>query len=128
LNIHGKYEMFSTFRKYVLEASRRELNKKTDISFDYTLQKTSRRYTHISFKIYQNKQTDPFHQVDEHLLNEKTKRCLQYLQEFGIIDCETRNVIISEKQDVFWTWLYKYKQNKSMIHNPAGHLLKTIKL
>ena len=128
LNIQGKYKMFSNFKRYVLEGTRSELSKKTDISFTYTLHKTSRQYTHISFKIYQNKQTDPFHQVDEHLADDKTKRCLKYLQEFGITDKAIKNKIVHEQQSEFWVWLYTYRQNTTAIKNPAGHLINTLNL
>lgn len=130
LNIEGKYQMISAFRTYVLNASQRELKEKTDISFTYELRKTGRRFTHIDFKIHWNKGKDPFKKVDNYLksqnLTDKQQRCKKYLDQFGIQDKKLRKSIINNKQAEFWKWLHFYKQNKANVHNPAGHLLKSL--
>lgn len=129
LNIQDKYAMFSTFRVYVLEASRVEIAKQTDIRFTYTLHKTGRRYTHVDFKIMeQNRRKNPLDVCDPLLDDERSRRALAYLQEFGITTHAVQNEIIHAKQTQFWTWLYHYKQNKAAIRNPAGHLMETLKV
>ncbi len=45
---------FSSFRKYVLEYARKELDKKTDISFTYVEEKVGRKIERIHFKIKKN--------------------------------------------------------------------------
>ena len=128
LDIEGKYKEFSAFQRYVLQASQRELSKKTDLSFDYTLHKTSRQYTHIDFKIYTQTENDQFIEIDKNLSDEKSMRCLKYLQELGVTNKSIQNKIISEKQDQFWRWLHQYKTRKDRIQNPAGHLINTLNL
>jgi plasmid replication initiation protein len=46
-----KHKSWSSFSRDVLELSKREINKKTDLSFTYTLTKTGNKYTDIEFHI-----------------------------------------------------------------------------
>ncbi|MBA7532667.1 hypothetical protein ES705_24897 [subsurface metagenome] len=129
LNIEEKYKRFSSFEKYALQASQEELKNKTDISFTYSLRKIGRRYTHIDFYINYDKENDLFKELDSQLQSdqdEKTKRCLKYLQEFGINDKRLQKIILDEKQSEFWSWLFHYRENKDNIHNPAGYLKQTL--
>jgi plasmid replication initiation protein len=54
-----KHKMWSSFSRDVLELSRKEINKKTDISFDYVLHKTGRKYTDIVFHIMKREVSVP---------------------------------------------------------------------
>jgi plasmid replication initiation protein len=123
LSIDGKYEKISAFKQYVLTPAQTELKKKTDISFTYELFKTGRRYTHITFKIHHRK---PQQTTEPQKLTDKQARCKKYLDELGVKRADLQNKIIYKKQSEFWTWLKHYRQNKSKIDNPAGHLLKTL--
>ena len=49
-----KYKAWSSFSKDVLEVAKKEINKKSEIYFTYTLQKTGRKYTDIEFTIIPN--------------------------------------------------------------------------
>lgn len=46
-----KHKSWSSFSRDVLELSKREINKKTDLSFNYALRKTGNKYTDIEFHI-----------------------------------------------------------------------------
>lgn len=54
LDIENKYRDFSLVRHNVLEKSRKDLRKYTDITFTYKPIKTGRKITHISFRIKDN--------------------------------------------------------------------------
>jgi plasmid replication initiation protein len=47
----SQYSRFNDFRKYVLEIAKKEINEKTDLKVDYTLQKTGKKFTVIDFSI-----------------------------------------------------------------------------
>jgi plasmid replication initiation protein len=48
-----QYEKWSAFEKYVIKVAQKELEKHTDITFDYKLKKTGKRFTDIVFQIKQ---------------------------------------------------------------------------
>ena len=50
-----KYPKFTWLKKYVLDAAQKELIQKSDITFTYEAIKTGRKYTHLRFKIKDNK-------------------------------------------------------------------------
>jgi plasmid replication initiation protein len=50
-----QYEKWSAFEKYVIKVAQKELEKHTDITFDYKLKKTGKRFTDITFSIKQKK-------------------------------------------------------------------------
>jgi plasmid replication initiation protein len=54
-----KFTVWSVFSKDVLELTRREISKKTDISFTYTPKKTGRKYTDIEFHIIKHETSEP---------------------------------------------------------------------
>jgi len=131
LNIEGKYEKFSAFRTYVLEATKKEIESKTDINFSYELHKTGRQYSRITFYIKHIK-SQPKHkklnkpQTELKELKEKQAKCKTYLDQLGITNQDLQNKIICEKQSGFWKWLNYYNQNKEKVNNPAGHLLASL--
>jgi len=45
------YKNFNDFKRYVLDAAKREVAEKTDMRFEYTPEKTGRKVTHIEFVI-----------------------------------------------------------------------------
>lgn len=55
LGIQDKYPEFGMFKSQVLEPAKRQINDMTDINIEYTLGKTSRRYTHITFSVESDK-------------------------------------------------------------------------
>lgn len=48
-----QYEKWSAFEKYVIKVAQKELEKHTDITFEYKLKKTGKRFTDIVFQIKQ---------------------------------------------------------------------------
>ena len=121
--IEDKYPKIGMFRERVLNPAQNELKEKTEINFEYTLYKTGRKYTHITFNIHckENKQSE-----QPKNLTEKQTRCLKYLEQLGITNKKLQNTILQDKHTEFWKWLHFYRQNKNNIQNPAGHLLKSL--
>ncbi len=54
LSITGKYDQISHLRHKVLDTSVKELKKKADLFFTYSLKKVGRKYANISIKIHKN--------------------------------------------------------------------------
>lgn len=51
LGIEGKYTLFSDFRIYVLEAARKEINKKSDLKIDFSYKKKGRAVHSVMFTV-----------------------------------------------------------------------------
>ena len=58
LNISSKYKQVSHLRNKVLNPAKNELIKNADVFFAYSLSKKGRKYSHISFKIIKNTNSD----------------------------------------------------------------------
>ncbi len=54
LNTGEKYKQIAHLRNKVLDTTIKELKRKADLFFSYTLIKTGRKYTHIKIKIHRN--------------------------------------------------------------------------
>lgn len=54
MSIENKYKQISHLRERILEDSKDELEKSADVYFSYSLKKTGRTYTSISFKFHRN--------------------------------------------------------------------------
>ncbi len=63
MNLLDKYRSFQTFRAKVLDVIESDLNNFSDISFNYELHKTGKRFTDITFKFSQKK--DSSKQLDQ---------------------------------------------------------------
>lgn len=55
LGVDKKYSNTTTFKTYVLDVVKKELNNKSDLHFDYELYKTGKRFTDITLKFSQKK-------------------------------------------------------------------------
>jgi len=58
LDCQDKYKYFKDFKKRTLEAAKRELAEKTDLCFDYEVEKFGRTPEKIHFKIWTNSKTN----------------------------------------------------------------------
>jgi len=56
----GTYDKFYDLKRFVLDIATREINELTDISVNYTLQKTGRKVTNITFAIQRKESYDCF--------------------------------------------------------------------
>ncbi|MEM6814096.1 MAG: replication initiation protein [Bacteroidota bacterium] len=128
LFIEDKYSDIYLFKKKVLDIAKKELKKKTEISFEYRLIKEGRRFTKIEFDIYYSPENDEFQKVDEYIRDERSKRCKALLmEEFNILREDILKVILTEKQQEFWKWYHAYKTGKVKAKsNAGGLLLKTL--
>jgi len=56
LMLENEYSRFYDFKRFILERSKKELQKKSDIFFDYTLNKRGRNIHSVTFTIKKQKQ------------------------------------------------------------------------
>lgn len=126
LSIGSKYKEIGIFKYRILEHSKTELAAKTDLEFHYELKKTGRSYTHIDFYIKWNKHKDDYKGIEDAVVDEKSKKCLEYLNKIGIKNEEYINTIIKEKQKEFWEWMYQVKTGKLKPKSLSGHLLTVL--
>ena len=52
LDLHDRYDRFSNFKKRVLEPAKKEINKFSDLSFNYRIMKERRKPSHIEFIVH----------------------------------------------------------------------------
>ena len=126
LLITNKYKQLGELKKFILDHSKAELSTKTDIEFHYELKKTGRKFTHIDFYIKWNKNKDDYKGIEDAAIDEKSKKCLEYLDKIGIKNEEYRNTIVKEKQKEFWEWVYQVKTGKIKPKSLSGHLLTVL--
>jgi|TARA_R110002167_G_C12693194_1_gene652630 plasmid replication initiation protein len=74
MGLSEKYPRFADFKKYVLEVSKVQINKETDIRLDYEIIKTGRSPTHIKFIAQFKKGQEPNSvEIQEELIIEPGK-------------------------------------------------------
>jgi len=126
LNVPGSYNL-GMFKKQVLDYAQKELREHTDISFTYELMKTGRSFTRIDFYITNQTERSLFNNDPEVKQDDKSVRCLEHLKKMGVNRKDLQDIIIKEKQDLFWKWLVKWKQmpdsHKAKVKNPTGLML-----
>lgn len=130
-----QYTQFGMFRKRVLDRAMKEINEKTDISFTYELHKSHNKYTYVTFYIDYGKVAKQIPKELDKLTelvskDERSKRALDYLVEYKIIDPKIQYLILTDYQAEFWKWNFEWKNlpqyQKTKVMNPAGKLLKDL--
>ncbi len=72
-----EYKLYADLKKRVIISSQKELNKKTDISFEFREKKQGRKVTEIIFKIRANRETEKVGKQKEKKKKVETKELLQ---------------------------------------------------
>lgn len=136
--IEDKYRLTTDFIRKIIEPAKRELAKKAPISFEYTLNKTGKKFTSITFHVYRVKEN-----VDEDLerkmLEKKTalswdldKMIVNYLKENYLFDTDeikhNRQVFVeaSKKMDLL-RFLSDKRAAANQKSNPKGWLINAIR-
>lgn len=73
-----EYKLYSNFKSRVILSAQRELQKKTDISFEFEEIKTGRSVTSILFKISKNKETEKPLDLFEDVLVKKMEQVVKF--------------------------------------------------
>jgi len=73
-----EYKLYSNFKSRVILSAQRELQKKTDISFEFEEIKTGRSVTAILFKISKNKETEKPLDLFEDVLVKKMEQVVKF--------------------------------------------------
>ncbi len=98
IGLYGKYDNIPRLRSRVLDVVYSEINDKTDISFEYELHKTGKRFTDITLKFSQKK--------DKNKQLEQPKR--QYSEIEHKSTDEQLNLDLSEQEMIMSAQLFSY--------------------
>lgn len=96
----NKYPRFSEFRRFVLDSAISEINEYTDINVSYTLSKTGRSYTHITFYINAGVE-DSFEKLR---LQDKITAKLNRPKQISLSDIDGSDVEYKENFDIVHSW------------------------
>jgi plasmid replication initiation protein len=87
LGVENKYKLFADFKRHILEISKRDCKKYSDLFFDYSVKKKGRKAHMITFHIKRNKQMrlfdgEEYITTDEVLeVHKRTEKKLQELED-----------------------------------------------
>ena len=138
--IEDKYKLTADFFRYVIEPAKKELDRSSPYSFEYTAIKTGRKITAIRFyPVYQPQNRD--NSIEGHKLQKRTS--LRFDLDMIVINYLKENYIFSEEEiknnrDLFiaaqnkkdFDFLYflsEQKRNASSKKNPKGWIINAIK-
>ena len=147
IGVGTKYTDAIMFKKRIMEIAKTEINNKTDLNFDYCLIKSGKKFTHITLKFSQKKNTtskelistDQPQIIDQNKLSQKAletdtampivSTSLVQLRSYGITETKASTLLkdYGEKacQDGIQSLLSEI-QNGKVIKNIAGYLVKCI--
>lgn len=111
LKVPSSYNL-SKFKERVLDYSKRELEEKTNIKFDYELLKIrSRSFNYIQFFIKKVNIDSGYKPkgLDIEGLDEKSRKCYLKAKEYGVFYGNDLRVIVENKQKEFWKLHYNYQ-------------------
>jgi len=119
LNCKDKYKYFRDFKKFTLEVAKRELAEKTDIYFDYEIEKFGRSPEKVHFKIWTNSKTNIGKktiklQTQTKEEKEEAKELNQYLKANIKIDNMPKSKIIKIYKDKEHNYNIKVKNKKGI--------------
>lgn len=122
-----EYKLYADFKRYVLKQAQKELNKKTDIYFDFEEIKTGRKVTSIKFYIHK-KSKNEIACTSEDTPDKSSIKRVQAMIDENITSLEARKILNAANND-----LEKVKEKYSMakdvnkIDNIVAWLIKAIK-
>lgn len=99
--LENRYPVYRDFRRYVLEVAQKEINEKTDISFDFKPVKSGRKIASILFTIHTKKPTVTLANREE--MEPEAHRIFRKLIKYGIAD-KTARELISGYEDKRIKW------------------------
>ena len=91
LEIDNKYQKYKDFRVWILETSKKEINEKTDISFDFNPIKKGRKVDAIHFTITTKTPAVTLDNREE--MDPKARRIFQKLLRLGVKDKTARDLV-----------------------------------
>lgn len=126
LKIEKKYPLFYDFRRYVLDVAKKEINQKTDISFDYELIREGRKVVAIHFIVMRKKPSVTLENKEE--TDPKAHTIFQALTRHGVAEKTARELIADyDTEQIGWHVKEYEKLKKTKKVNGVGWLVQGIK-
>ena len=126
LKIEKKYPLFYDFRRYVLDVTKKEINQKTDISFDYELIRKGRKVVAIHFIITSKKPSVTLENKEE--TDSKAHTIFQALKRHGVAEKTARELIADyDMARIEWHVKQYEKLKNAKKANGEGWLIQGIK-
>lgn len=128
--VQNKFTKYSGFKKDLLLIAQREINKKSDIRFDFEPMKESRKFIAIKFFISKNKAYKEISKPEQQLIDIKRKPPIfDRLKEFGISTRMINTLINQHYDDTIENALnaIDIQISKTVVRNPKAMVLAAIK-
>lgn len=127
------YKNYSDFKKRVIEISKRELAKYTDIEFEYNEIKLGRKVVAITFKIIENIKEDII-KIDEYNSIEEydddiyidIRNKINKITNCNIGLPKVIDLVKAKGSEIVYKYIDNYKKFKINKHNPVGFLIDAI--
>jgi len=118
-----QYEKWSAFERYVMKVAQKEINKVTDITFNYKPKKQGRSFTDIDFFI-----THEPYQVIIDFKDQKTEIFSRLINKFGLNKLQAQKVIEKHDEKHINKTLYKIQTGvrDGAIKNVGAYTAKTL--
>jgi plasmid replication initiation protein len=117
-DIAGKYPKYKDFRVWVIEPAQKEINQKTDISFDFEPIKDGRRTSAIRFVIHQKPAKVTLDNSEE--TDPDTKAIFRKLVKHGVEEDTARSLVADYDPERIKWHIDKYEARKKSDKPPEG--------
>jgi len=116
----SQYKLYGDFKRYVLKVSQKDIERNTDIKFDFKEAKTGRKVTSIIFLIHPNVKA----------IEQNNKKLLDDLKYLGLKNKDINSILKDHKTEVVQQVLDNYyaqtEEKLKQIENPAGFFLSML--
>ncbi len=126
-DISGKYPKYKDLRVRIIQPAQEEINKKTDISFDFFPIKKGRKVESIRFEIHKNRPEVTLDNPEE--TNPQAKTLFQKLLRYGVQEKSARELVGNYENDRVKWHIAEYENRMKGETKPegVGWLVKGIK-
>jgi plasmid replication initiation protein len=126
LDLGTKYAKYPDFRRYVIEVAQKEINEKTDISYNWEAIKEGRKFASIKFTIW--KEAPPISLDNREESQYKAQKLYKILCSLGIAEKAARSLIASYDDERIEWHINEYNMLKTKGKvNSTGWLVKAIR-
>ena len=124
------YKNYADFNRYVLKPAYGEINGNSDISFEYTPQKTGKKVTHIKFDIKSNKVNAPKEKIPINEvsadIDDNISKIVELMKDHKITYSEAKSIYKSNSNLMYIAEIYEHFKNKPA-ENFVGLMVEQVK-
>ncbi|ETR66541.1 MAG: initiator RepB protein [Candidatus Magnetoglobus multicellularis str. Araruama] len=118
-----QYKLYGDFKRYVLKVSQREIDKFTDIKFDFKEIKKGKKVVGLDFSIYSKRKLIE-------VSNDFSGKVIEALKSLGLNKKDIDTILVNHKIEVVQQTLDNYNalpiEKLNRIKNPAGYFLEML--